>query len=33
MIEQSVWPRDRTLAGTITPGHSEPGSNINEGLL
>ena len=29
----SIWPIDRTLSGTTTPGHSEPGSNGNEGVL
>ena len=28
----SIWPIDRTLSGTTTPGQSEPGSNGNEGM-
>ena len=29
----SIWPIDRTLSGTTTPGQSEPGSHGNDGLL
>ena len=29
----SIWPIDRTLSGTTTPGQSGPGSNGNEGVL
>ena len=27
----SIWPIDRTLLGTTTPGHSWPGSDGNDG--
>ena len=29
----SVWPINRTLIITTSPGQSEPSSNINEGLF
>ena len=29
----SIWPRDRTLSGAITPSQSGPVSNSNEGIL
>ena len=29
----SIWPIDRTLSDTTTPGHSGPGSNSNEVVL
>ena len=30
-LNSSIWPTDRTLKGTTTPGHSGPGSNGTEG--
>ena len=29
----SIWPIDRALSGTTTPGPNGPGSNGNEGVL
>ena len=29
----SIWPIDKTLLGTDTPGQSGPGSNGNEGVF
>ena len=29
----SIWPTDRTLIGTTTPGQSGSGCNGNEGVL
>ena len=29
----SIWPIDRSLSGSTTPGQNEPGSNDNEGVL
>ena len=29
----SIWPRDRTLSGAITPSQSGPGSDGNEGVF
>ena len=29
----SIWPTDRNQSGDTTQGHSEPGSNVNEGVL
>ena len=29
----SIWPIDKTLSGATTPGQSEPGSDVNEGVL
>ena len=31
--ERPIWPIDRTLLGATIPSQSEPGSNINEGVL
>ena len=33
MSKSSIWPTDRTLSGTTTPGQSGPGSVGNEGVL
>ena len=33
MSNSSIWPTDRTLSGTITPGQSGPGSYGYEGVL
>ena len=33
MSNSSIWPIDRTLSGAITPGHSGPGNNGNDGVL
>ena len=33
MSNSNVWPIDRTLSGTTTPGQSGPGSNGNKGVL
>ena len=32
MSNSSIWPIDRILSGTATPGQSEPGSDGNEGI-
>ena len=31
-LNRSMWPKDGMLTGTTTMGHSEPGSNGNEGV-
>ena len=33
MSNSSIWPIDRTLSGTATPGQNGPGSNGNEEVL
>ena len=33
MSSSSIWPIDRTLSGSTTPGQSRPGSDRNEGVL
>ena len=32
-MNRSIWPIDGTLTSITTLGHSEPGSNGNEGVL
>ena len=32
-LNNSIWPIDGTLTGNITPSHSGPWSNSNEGVL
>ena len=33
MLNSSIWPIDRTLSGTTTPGQSGPKSDDNEEVL
>ena len=33
MSNSSIWPIDKTLSGTTTPGQSGPGSDGNEEVL
>ena len=33
MLNNSIWLIDRTLSGATIQGKSEPGSNVNEGIL
>ena len=33
MLDASIWPIDMTLSGANTRGQSEPGSDVNKGVL
>ena len=33
LLNRSIWPRDETLIGATSLGHSGPGSNANEEAL
>ena len=33
MSNSSIWPMDRTLSSSMTPGLNGPGSDGNEGIL